>query len=108
MDSNFLQALGLGGGVSVLFQSAKGEWGKWPTMILAVLLAGAAGYTQGGQEGAVVAALTALSTHAVALNNFFGDAIKLALAPRLLRLVAEIATAVAAGIEQKPKTPPTP
>ena len=106
MDVGFVQTV-IGGGVaSILFQVSKGEWGKWPTMIIAVLLAASVGYNQGGLEGAIVAALTALSTHSVALNNRFGDAIKLALAPRLLRLVAEIANAVAAGIEQKPPVPP--
>lgn len=104
-----IQTLLAGGGASVVFQLAKGDWNKYLSMVLAVASGFALGFQAGGAEGGIAAAVAALATHAVAFKDTpLGTGMKLHLAPRFLRLVSDLAKQLAEAFEKSGENPPVP
>lgn len=98
-----LQAIGIGGGSAVAFQTLKGDWNRWLTIFVGVGLAALAGYSQGGNQGAIISALGALSTHSVLLADTpLGKALKIHVGSGILNKLAELLQNVAKAIENKP------
>lgn len=93
-----------GSGVAIGYQLLKGDWNRWLNVIVALAAAFSAGYAQGGVEAGLMAAVSALAAHSAFLQGQpLGKAMQLHLAPRLLRVVSELALAIADAFEKKPE-----
>ena len=106
MPTELLTSVATGGGIATLFQIFKGEWGRWPTLILSLLAAGSAGYGTGGVEGAIVAATSSLATHAGLFSNTsLGKGLKWRMLPRILRLISNVTKTLADTLGKQGETP---
>lgn len=107
MDTQqIVQLLGTGGVASLLFQAGKGDWNEWLTRVIALTSGFASGYAQGGLDGGLISASAMLAAHGAFLaNTKFGDALKISLVPRVLRVLSEVAMNLAKAIENKPPSP---
>ena len=104
MDTTILQAIGAGGATAIGFQFLKGgDWNRWLTVILAMVAAFGTGFVTGGSvDSGVQSSIGALAVHSALLQSTsIGSALQQHGLPRILRLVADLAKALAEAIEPK-------
>lgn len=96
----------IGIGIMAGAQMLKGDkWVSWVTLLLPLIGGYGTGVAVQGTEGGAVTALAALASHSFVRQSRLGNALKLEIVPRVIKVVAELLQRLASA--QTPPTPPT-